>query len=110
MQAGMVNWLSGMSNLLFLLLLLFLLSRADFRRLKEESMLPGLLLSAVLLLLLIGWTVPVLGSVVRYRVPAQIALLLLAGGLSNNLDFFISEKFPLIRKILPSFFGIPSKF
>lgn len=102
MQEGLIHWLSGISNLLFLLLLLLLLSRADFSRLKENSMLPGLLLSALLLLLLIGWTVPVLGSVVRYRVPAQIALLIIAGGISNNLDLFISVKFPVIRVFFSS--------
>lgn len=103
MQTGLIHWLSGISNVLFLLLLLLLLSRADFSRLKEESMLPGLLLSAALLLLLIGWTVPVLGSVVRYRVPAQIALLVIAGVISDNLYLFISEKFPVIRKLFSSF-------
>mgnify|MGYP000878438170 FL=1 len=37
-----------------------------------------ILLAALCILLLIGWTIPILGAIVRYKVGAEILLLLYA--------------------------------
>ena len=43
----------------------------------SKNLVLGLLLFAVFLSLLIGWTTPVLGAITRYRFPAQLALVLI---------------------------------
>jgi hypothetical protein len=44
---------------------------------KEKEIILGLLLFAIGLTLLIGWTTPVLGAITRYRFPAQMAIVLI---------------------------------
>lgn len=44
---------------------------------REKSVVFGLFIFALLLLLLIGWTTPVIGAITRYRFPAQLALIIL---------------------------------
>lgn len=58
-----------------LFLLLALLYRRTLAN-NEKAIVYALVLFAVLLLLLIGWTTPVLGAIARYRFPAQLALIL----------------------------------
>ncbi|MEN9400538.1 MAG: hypothetical protein RL632_1641 [Bacteroidota bacterium] len=43
---------------------------------KEKNLILGLIFFALFLLVLIGWTTPVLGAITRYRFPAQLALVL----------------------------------
>ncbi len=43
---------------------------------NSKNLVLGLILFAVFLTLLIGWTTPVLGAIARYRFPAQLALVL----------------------------------
>ena len=62
------------------LLLGFLIAAVFFRRslmIKQRSMIFALGVFALALLLLIGWTTPVLGAIARYRFPAQLALILI---------------------------------
>ncbi len=44
---------------------------------KEKEIILGLMLFAIGLTLLIGWTTPVLGAITRYRFPAQMAIVLI---------------------------------
>jgi hypothetical protein len=48
------------------------------RSLEERNIILFLLVFAVMLFILIGWTTPVLGAIVRYRMPAYLALFLAA--------------------------------
>jgi len=73
------------SNLKFLSvievwLIIFFIVFAIFNRRKlndnEKSIIFTLILFALILSLLIGWTTPVLGAIARYRFPAQLATIL----------------------------------
>jgi hypothetical protein len=44
---------------------------------EERSLIIGLLIFAMLLFLIIGWTTPVIGAITRYRFPAQLALVII---------------------------------
>jgi len=44
---------------------------------KEKAMIVGLVVFAITMMLLIGWTTPVLGAIVRYRFSAYLALTLI---------------------------------
>lgn len=59
--------------LLFGFIVLAILKRRVLSR-KEFSIVMTLLTFAIAILLLIGWTTPVLGAIVRYRFPAYIAI------------------------------------
>lgn len=48
------------------------------RSAEEKNIILFLLTFSVILLLLIGWTTPVLGAIVRYRMPAYLVLFLIA--------------------------------
>lgn len=48
-----------------------------FPQKSEKSTILALLLFAFFLLLLIGWTTPISGAIVRFRMPAQLSLLIL---------------------------------
>jgi hypothetical protein len=49
-----------------------------FRSMEEKNIILFLLSFSIILLVLIGWTTPVLGAIVRYRVPAYLTLFLVA--------------------------------
>jgi hypothetical protein len=63
---------------LFLLLTFGLWYNRKNRPPEEKNILVFLITFSVVLLVLIGWTTPVLGAVVRYRMPAYLALFLIA--------------------------------
>lgn len=56
----------------------FLLQFRFWKRLPpdQRTIIVSLLIFAVLILVLIGWTTPVLGAIVRYRIPAYLAIFL----------------------------------
>jgi hypothetical protein len=60
----------------WLLVFFLILAIVNRRKLSEEnkSIIVGLLIFSTVLLLLIGWTTPVNGAIVRFRFPAQLAL------------------------------------
>jgi hypothetical protein len=70
-------------------LLLFFFIFALFRRRKlrdgELNFIVSSLIFVVALALIIGWTTPVLGAIVRYRMPAYYVLLLIAFILYNPI-------------------------
>lgn len=62
------------------LILGFLIISIFYRRtlkVEQRTMIFALGIFSLLLLLLIGWTTPVLGAIARYRFPAQLALILI---------------------------------
>ena len=75
------SWLKYPAIVELLLLYLFIIY-AFFRRKKLTSNEVGLIIATVIFIivlsLIIGWVTPVLGAIVRYRIPILIALLLIA--------------------------------
>ncbi|TXH54147.1 MAG: hypothetical protein E6Q89_08455 [Bacteroidia bacterium] len=62
------------------LLLIFIIVLLFFRRklsTNEIALIAALVTFSFVLALLIGWTTPVLGAIVRYKVPIQLALMLI---------------------------------
>ena len=62
---------------LFAFLFYALINRRSIAK-KEKEIILGLILFAISLTLLIGWTTPVLGAITRYRFPAQMAIVLIS--------------------------------
>lgn len=61
-------------------IILFLISAIYFRRNttpKMKGIVSCLFIFSISLMLLIGWTTPVVGAIVRFRFPAQLALLII---------------------------------
>ncbi|MNU77140.1 hypothetical protein D3C71_667080 [compost metagenome] len=71
-----VNFLESCG--LFGLLIFGLWRNRGQRTPEEKNILIFLFTFAIILLVLIGWTTPVLGALVRYRMPAYLALFLIA--------------------------------
>ncbi len=63
---------------LFVLLTFGFWHNRKYRTAEEKNILFFLLTFSVVLLVLIGWTTPVLGAIVRYRMPAYLTLFLMA--------------------------------
>ena len=70
-----LKYLSLLEVWLIFAFLLFALARRRKLAENEKSAILGLLVFAMLLFLVIGWTTPVLGAITRYRFPAQFALI-----------------------------------
>lgn len=75
---GVFAWVSFSESILFILALLFFILQFQKRNKSNDIAVIILLMFALSLLLLIGWTTPVVGAIVRYRFPAQLAMLLAA--------------------------------
>lgn len=69
--------------LIFGFLVFSLLARRKLPQ-KEFSIIMALIVFAFTMLLLIGWTTPVLGAIVRYRFPAYLAIILVTLILINR--------------------------
>ncbi|TSJ45060.1 hypothetical protein [Fluviicola chungangensis] len=63
---------------LFVLLAFGLWYNWRYRTAEERNLLVFLMTFSLVLFVLIGWTTPVLGAIVRYRMPAYLALFLMA--------------------------------
>ena len=57
---------------------------------KEIGIVYGLLIFSLLLMVLIGWTTPILGLIVRYRFPAQLAIFII-GAIFIDYDKFLNR-------------------
>lgn len=79
------TWLTSVENILFIILLIITIYRLSFAQ-KNANLIYSLLLGAFLILLIIGWTTPVAGALVRYKLPA-IFLLIFAFGLTHKKKF-----------------------
>lgn len=72
----MINFLETIA--LFAFLIFGFWYNRKSRSQEEKNILLFLLTFAIVLFVLIGWTTPVMGAVVRYRMPAYLALFLVA--------------------------------
>ncbi len=64
----------------WILFFILLISIIFHRKLdsKSKGLITSFLLFAIGLMLLIGWTTPIIGAIVRFRFPSQLALLIIA--------------------------------
>lgn len=76
---------------LFAFLLFALIGRRKLRE-GELNFIISCLIFVVCLALIIGWTTPVLGAIVRYRMPAYYVLLLIAFILYNPISLWKKKK------------------
>jgi len=75
------GWLKYPAMIETLLLFVFLISAIVKRRKlskNQKALIIGIILSIVTLSLLIGWVTPVLGAIVRYRIPTYLGILVIA--------------------------------
>lgn len=70
------KYLAFISNLLFLSFLIFSLLKFRKTTSQEKYFLTYFIISALVILLLIGWTTPILGAVVRYKVASELFILI----------------------------------
>ncbi len=70
------NILFSIENIFFTLLLFITLHRIGFNRERIRTQVAILLLSAFMLTLVIGFTTPISGAIVRYRVPVHLFILI----------------------------------
>jgi len=87
------GWLKYPAIIETLLLFVFLFYAIRKRRKlskNQKALIIGIVLSILTLSLLIGWVTPVLGAIVRYRIPAYLGILVIAvlvindGGVENR--------------------------
>lgn len=76
---GRLKWVNILETFGLLILFLFGIWRNRKHRSSEErNVIVFLLVFSIILLVLIGWTTPVLGALVRYRLPAYLAIFLIS--------------------------------
>lgn len=73
-------------GLLSLFLVVFLFFRRKINR-KELELIIALSVFSLALILLIGWTTPVIGAIIRYKIPVQLAMMLITLILFNPQKF-----------------------
>jgi hypothetical protein len=76
--AKIEKWYFIFENLLLLTLLGFALLRKKICSERDWAIVAGLLTFSLSLALLIGWTTPVLGAIIRYKLPITFAFILLS--------------------------------
>lgn len=62
----------------FILLIISIIFKRKNIQKKELGIISSLAIFSLLLLLLIGWTTPISGAIVRFRFPAQLAILIIS--------------------------------
>lgn len=70
-----LSHLVTLQNVLFLAFLIFVLLNRRKLVNQESYLVYSMICSAILILLLIGWTTPILGAIFRYKVAAELLLL-----------------------------------
>jgi hypothetical protein len=70
---SLVKWYFVVETYFFLLLLLFALTK--IKNSKHINLIIFLGISSILVALIIGWTTPVLGAIVRYKLPITLSLI-----------------------------------
>jgi hypothetical protein len=86
-QGSNLKYLSFLEVWLILFFLLFAIYNRRKLNQKEKGIIFILIIFALQLFLLIGWTTPVLGAITRYRFPAQLALILVGLIILKPLNF-----------------------
>jgi hypothetical protein len=64
------------SNILLIVLIIFGCLNRKKTSGKEKYLLSYFIISAILILLLIGWTTPILGAIVRYKIAAELLFII----------------------------------
>jgi hypothetical protein len=77
-KGGVLKWLNILESLALFVFLSVAMWKKIERTASDKQTITTLLWFSILLLLLIGFTTPVIGAIVRYRIPAYLALFLIA--------------------------------
>lgn len=77
-KGGVLKWVNILESLALFVFLSVAMWKKIERTLSDKQTITTLLWFSILLLLLIGFTTPVIGAIVRYRIPAYLALFLIA--------------------------------
>ena len=75
-NGGPLKHLSFLQNILFLTFVFWAIRKRKITTNQEKYFIYVLLSAALVILLLIGWTTPIFGAIVRYKVPAEIFILI----------------------------------
>ncbi|MCR9173900.1 MAG: hypothetical protein NXI10_15460 [bacterium] len=76
---GAMNWIAFIETVLLFSALVWAIAQRKKLNERETIRIAALILFAILLSLIIGWTTPVLGAIARYRIPVYLAILIIAG-------------------------------
>jgi hypothetical protein len=76
-NGGKLKLFSFLQNVSLILFLLFCLFKRKLITNKEKWMISMLIISAFFIALLIGWTTPIFGAAVRYKMPVDLFLLII---------------------------------
>lgn len=91
--------LSFLENLFYLLLILLSIVFPRSLSVKEKRMIFSLIVSGLLLTVLIGWTTPVAGAIVRYMLPVHFIIVIIFGltfkGNFKRKPTLISDQIPV---------------
>jgi hypothetical protein len=77
-NGGLLKWASIIETIVLIGFFSLSLLKKIERTGSDKQTITTLLWFSILLLLLIGWITPVIGAIVRYRIPAYLALFLIA--------------------------------
>ena len=72
---SVLKYFSFANNLLFLGMILFTVFYRKNLKERQKLIITYFVISGILILLLIGWTTPILGAIVRYKIAAELLLL-----------------------------------
>lgn len=84
-----LKWLSIFDNWIILGFLVWAIIRKRQIGRNELNLLIAIVIFCILLTLVIGWTTPVIGAIVRYKIPVQIGLMLIAIILYSPKKYFL---------------------
>jgi hypothetical protein len=70
---SIIKWYFVLETYLFMLILLYALTK--IRASKQDNLLIFLGIASISIALIIGWTTPVLGAIVRYKLPITLAII-----------------------------------
>ncbi len=87
-KGSWLKWFNFLETVVLFGTIIFTVFSKKITRTKEQKqMILALTVFAICLLLLIGWIIPIMGALVRYRMPAYLALLLIACIGNRTLTF-----------------------
>lgn len=96
-DATPIMLVNSIENIIFVLILVFAIIKHQTLDASQKNKLMFCLSFTMYLFLIIGWTTPVAGAIVRYKIPALPFLLIGAFLLLNKEDTF--NKLPLLKKL-----------
>ena len=84
---GILKYLAFFSNLLLISFITFALIKRKPLNEEQKYWVTYLLLAAFVILLFIGWTTPIVGAIVRYKIAAEILLIIVFSILLKPLKY-----------------------